>query len=256
MTKTLMPFALLCALIPAAHAEPGHDAAKDAVDISSVKDTMKIVTDGKGHYMVFPPIEKLSEFLFYGDGKAFWRQRTFSGGSEGTIRFSRTFWEPRTRGASFELKDKKYWAECGERKVEMKPLTDAETKAMLGTAAFHGPRWTWRAYLLARDEDGKYYYVDRQREPEDSKNFRLFVGPKGNLKLQKMTNVVSDTEGDIFATKTGTMRLISGKNEFTWISNKSKLKLTKVPVEDNAAMIYSELGVYTGELLGTPCDDF
>ena len=37
---------------------------------------------------------------------------------------------------------------------------------------------------------------------------------------------------------------------------KSKLKLTKVPVEDNAAMIYGELGVYTGELLGTPCDDF
>ena len=31
--------------------------------------------------------------------------------------------------------------------------------------------------------------------------------------------------------------------------------VTEVPIEDNAAMIYNELGPYTGERLGTPCDD-
>ena len=31
--------------------------------------------------------------------------------------------------------------------------------------------------------------------------------------------------------------------------------VTPVPVEDNAVMIYSDLGVYAGENLGTPCDD-
>ena len=70
-----------------------------------------------------------------------------------------------------------------------------------------------------------------------------------------MTNVVSDSEGDIFSTKTGSLRLILNKNESTWIEGKKQRKLVLVPVEDNARMIYTELGVYTGERLGTPCDD-
>ena len=31
--------------------------------------------------------------------------------------------------------------------------------------------------------------------------------------------------------------------------------VTAVPVEDNHVLIYTDLGVYTGEPLGTPCDD-
>ena len=43
----------------------------------------------------------------------------------------------------------------------------------------------------------------------------------------------------------------------TWAEKKKDLKLTLVPVDfnKNVAMIYNELGVYTGERLGTPCDD-
>jgi hypothetical protein len=246
------------ALIVVAAASICRAEAPPAVDMTPVRDKMRLVSDGKGHYMAFPPLEQLSDFLFYsGDGKTFYRQRVYSGGSEGDIRFSRNLWEPRRhgRGASFEFRDKKYWIECGDRKVDMTPVVDADAKSLLGSAQFVGPRWKWMAYLLARDEAGKYYYVDRQREPPDSKNFRLYVGPKGNLKLQRMTNVVSDTEGDIFATKTGSLRLVTGKSEYTWIQGKARTKLTKVPVEDNAQLIYSELGAYTGEALGTPCDD-
>ena len=251
MTRTLLVSTALC-LAAAARAD-----APAAVDITAIRDKIRIVTDGKGHYVAFGPIESLSDFLFYGDGKTFYRQRVFSGGSEGDIRFSRTFWEPRRHGvgSSFELNNKKYWTECGERKTEMTLVPEVDAKAMVGAAKFLGPRWNRQAYLLARDESGRYYYVDRQREPPESKNFRLFVGPKGNLKLQKMTNVVSDSEGDIFATKTGSLRLITGKAQYAWIEGKSKTVLTKVPVEDNAQLIYSELGAYTGEMLGTPCDD-
>ena len=28
-----------------------------------------------------------------------------------------------------------------------------------------------------------------------------------------------------------------------------------LPIDDNAVMIYTDLGVYTGQPLGTPCDD-
>ena len=94
------------------------------------------------------------------------------------------------------------------------------------------------------------------REPEDTKNFRLCAGIKGAMKLQKMTNVVSDSEGDIFSTKTGSLRLVLDKHETIWVQSEKKTKLVFLdPVEDNHVMIYTDLGVYTGEPLGTPCDD-
>ena len=127
--------------------------------------------------------------------------------------------------------------------------------ALVDGAKFYKPRWKHQAYALARDNTGKYYYVDRVREPEGNKNFRLFAGPKGAMKLQKMTNVVSDSEGDIFATKTGELRLILDKHESLWMQDKKKTKLVFLGPTDNHIMIYTDLGVYTGEPLGTPCDD-
>ena len=93
------------------------------------------------------------------------------------------------------------------------------------------------------------------REPEDSKAFRLFAGPKGNLKPLKMTNVVSDSEGEIFSTRTGSLRLVLNKDDYAWVNGKEHLKLVPVPIEDNHVLIYTDLGVYTGQRLGTPCDD-
>ena len=90
----------------------------------------------------------------------------------------------------------------------------------------------------------------------DRGRYRLFVGPKGNLAQAKMTNVVSDSEGDIFATKTGSLRLILDRRESSWIENDKPKPLRLVPVEDNLSMIYNDLGIYSGERLGTPCDDF
>ena len=45
------------------------------------------------------------------------------------------------------------------------------------------------------------------------------------------------------------------KKETQWIANEKKTKLIWLPVEDNRIMIYTDLGVYTGMPLGTPCDD-
>lgn len=237
----------------AAPAEEGKPA-----DISAVKDAMSIVSDGKGHYVAFGPIEGLNDSLFYGDGKRFWKQRVGSGGSQADIAFWRRFWDPRSKtgeGSDFSFKDRRYFLDCNERKTELKRLSPEETKAMVGSAKFYEPRWKWRAHLAARDDRGNYYYVDREREPSDSKMFRLWVGPKGNLKQQKMTNIVADSEGEIYATKTGSLRLIAGKNEYSWISGTTPTKLTHVPIVQNVALIYNELGVYAGQSLGTPCDD-
>ena len=138
-------------------------------------------------------------------------------------------------------------------------VAEAAERALIDGASYEQTLRRFRPYALARDNTGVYYYVDRGYDEEDPtapKNFRLFVGQRGNLKQQKMTNVVSDSQGDIFSTKTGSLRLILNKNESSWVEGKKQTKLVIVPVEDNLPMIYGELGVYSGERLGTPCDDF
>jgi hypothetical protein len=237
-------------------------AADNKVDVSAYRDKLKVLTDGKGHYLALMPFT-ISDgpdtgLLFYGDGKTFYAQRRISGGRNGDEAFDTTFWEPRVGSgyqASLGFHDKKYTVQCDKRITELKPLDKGEGQKILSGAQFLNHRWTRRAYALARDNSGTYYYVDRAREPEDSKDFRVFRGPKGAVKPLKMMNVVNDSEGDIFITKAGKLRLVLDKHETTWLEGEKSLKLTPLPVEDNHIMIYTDLGVYAGEKLGTPCDD-
>ena len=238
-------------------ADPG--AAADTVDITTVRDKLRVFTDGRKHYIVISPFDMSANTFFYGDGKTFHAQRTFGGGYSGDIAFNRAFWEPRAHGGSesmFWLVDKKYTLSCINRETKFEPVPTAEANAMISGAKFLHALWKRQSYALARDEKARYYYVDRAREPEGNTNFRLYVGPKGNLKLQPMTNVVSDSKGDIFATRNGQMRFVSGDDKSTfWLQGKARTQLVSVPIEDNHALIYTDLGVYTGERLGTPCDD-
>ncbi len=232
----------------------------DEVSIAKAQAKMALWTDGKGHYVAAVPYGESddNEFFFYGDGKSFYQQRVIGWSRNGDKSFDFTFWEPRVKArymASFGENEGKTIVQCEERKTELKKLSPDETKAMLSSAKFMKPRWKHRAYAIARDKMGKYYYVDKQREPEDNMNFRLFAGPRGSMKQLKMVNVVSDSEGDIFATRSGQLRLVLGKNESSWIQGKAETKLLLLPLEDNVVLIYKELGVYLGQPLGTPCDD-
>ncbi len=254
VTRGILIVCLLGATAGAARAQ-----ADDLADVSAVKAKLQLVTDGKGHYVAFVPLD--SDNMYWGDGKDFWAQRVFgySGEDDGKKSFDMTFWEPRVGGerwkAGFEFKDKKYQMRCDDRITELKLVPPAEAKPILDGAKFHKTRWKHQAYALARDTRGTYYFVDKQREPEGSKLFRVWTGQKGAMKPAKMKNQVSDSEGDIFVTRNGQLRLVLDKSESTWVKGKKSTKLTVLPVEDNVVLIYSELGVYAGQSLGTPCDD-
>jgi hypothetical protein len=248
--RPLLGLALLCLA-----AAP---APNDSVDVSEIKPKLRVYTDGKQHYLVLQPFE-LDDFLFYGDGKTFHQLRAVGGGASGDESFDRIFWDPRVHAAyqaSFGFRERKYTLLCESRKTEFKKLPEADGQKLLDGATFRAPLWKRRAYALARDNTGVYYYVDTLREPPDSKAFRLFKGPKGSMQEQKMTNVVSDSAGDVFATKTGSLRLVLNRSEQYWEqAGKTKAKLIDLPLEDNRGLIYNELGVYNGQRLGTPCDD-
>jgi hypothetical protein len=227
-----------------------------------------VCTDGKGHYVVSAPAAPSGPQLYYGDAKklaqvpvtdalgngAFFEPRCFNPGANSSFRgldvrvYSRVEVDEAKRLCRVT---------CGTRKTDL-TLLPAEQAAQLLTAASYLPPQDRRTgHSLNRDEKGNYYYVDKGATPQTAQDFRLYVGPKGNMKLQKMINVVSDSQGEIFSTKSGALRFIVGPHgrESTWVQGASRVKLLAVPVEENWQLIYNELGVYVGQKRGTPCDD-
>ena len=133
-------------------------------------------------------------------------------------------------------------------------MSDADSKKILDTASFRKVFWKRGAQALARDDSGNYYFVDRMRDEYGGKGHRIFAGPKGGLKELPMTNVVSDSVGEIYATRKGELRFVTDRSKAMWIKGTAKTELTIIPIEDNIGLIYGDLGVYDGSL-GTPCDD-
>ncbi len=168
--------------------------------------------------------------------------------------------DPRQPGdkasASFNEKAQECEVECGQRLVKLPRVPEERVGALLLGAKYVANPHQREPHALLRDDRGVYYFVDRGRTEGSEKNFRLWVGPKGAMVLQKMTNVVSDSAGDIFSTKSGALRLLIDREKSSeWISPKKRLPLRYLDPAENLHVIYAELGVYAGQRLGSPCDD-
>ena len=239
--------------------------AAAVVDISAIKDTMVILTDGEGRTLAVSTESSSYDQAFYSeDGKTFYQLRVRGGGiNGGTGEWNVTLWSPRVDVAEIARKAfkagetpqwaltcKRDWDDNDEEPLTALPAADA--KKIIEHATFRPPFWDRQAHFLARDDAGNYYYVDRLRS--GGKGFRLFRGPKGSMKEMAMTNVVSDSVGEIFTTKKGELRFVVTDGQAKWVFGSKSMELTKVPVEDNVPLIYGDLGVYLGTL-GTPCDD-
>ncbi len=148
----------------------------------------------------------------------------------------------------------------GKDDAALTQLTGDKAKAVLDKAQFLSPATSRRAYLLARDDSGVYYYVDAIRKEGDDHhgtNHRVFVGKKGAMKLLPLTDQASDSAGDVFSTKNGDLRLVKNRYDETkvttqWVKGDKRTELVWLDVDVNSHLIYSDLGVYT--FLGTLCD--
>lgn len=229
-----------------------------------------VCTDGKNHYVVVAPLDESNGVkLFYGDGKQFIEVAPPEGYISATSflepRFFNKTANPNFRGmdmrvyshVELDAKEKTCSLQCGERTLPLTFMKGEASRELLRKAAYAPNPQKYVPHALLRDSRGNYYYVDRGFQPSEAKSFRVFIGPRGDLKPQKMTNVVSDSEGEIFSTKKGELRLVIDRAQSPqWIENSKKsIELRVVPVTENLPLIYNELGVYTGERLGTPCDD-
>jgi len=247
--------------------------AADAIDISAYKDELIVLSDDDGTiYIVRPRVAgRDGGPVFVGDGKQFYEQRIRSSGANdraGT--WSYGLWAPRVAGYDdgglYLNQDKKYFITCGRDKdVELRKLSDKESARMIGVAEFHPALFKRRPHLLARDDDGTYYYVDidadeRQgfsgaaAERRFEHGHRVFVGKKGAMKELPMSNVVADSEGEIYQTKRGELRIITEDDKTgVWVRGRKKTTLKLLSLDDNRYLIYRDLGIYG--FLATVCED-
>ena len=116
-----------------------------------------------------------------------------------------------------------------------------------------------KPHLLARDDAGTYYYVDVIRDQYGGSGYRVFVGKKGAMKQLPLTDVATDTGGEVFATKTGDVRIVHDnstegvKAGATWVKGEKRTPLLTLDTDANSRVIFKDLGIYT--FLGTICDD-
>lgn len=247
---------------PAA-AEPKKPAA-DEVDIAAITSKMVLLHDGRGHYLAVVPFESDQPF-FYGDGKTFYQQRVFAySHNTGEGRASLNFWAPTSvpRGGELALDSGTWTVRCSDRHTPLVKLDELETRKLLDRAAFKKVMWKRQAHVLARDDDGAYYYVDRLRDdrpvgdqlddPHPPTGFRLFVGRKGKLREQKVTDSAVDSKGVVLTTRAGRLSVDDSAKRAVWSKGKKREDLVYLAVEDNVLLIYRDLGIYRN--LGVPCD--
>ena len=102
-------------------------------------------------------------------------------------------------------------------------------------------------------------YVDKFANKYGGKGYRVFIGRKANMKQVDLTDVASDSAGEVFSTKTGDLRLTHTiVNEATadtivWVRGEKKTPLIVLDTDVNSAVIWSDLGIY--KFVGTMCDN-
>lgn len=247
----------------------GLTAAEEPAVQPAPDDALRVVyTDGRGHYLLLTdPTQRAGrrqKLAYYGDAKAMWRLVSAGvGHSDKSPKgqpawFEWSFRDHRNMPSTISNRGPAgLHVRCGERVAALTQLSAGDARAFAAKARLEPPRFQRRAHRLARDDRGTYYYVDRLRDAAGGKGFRVFKGQRGAMKKLKMLNIVQDSVGEIFATRSGNLRLVVDRRGegSTWIKGRKHIPLTQVPITRNLQLIYVGMGVYDGVSFGTPCDD-
>jgi hypothetical protein len=202
--------------------------------------------------------------VFYGpNARALYEQVIVGSSSDGAGGWEFNTWAPRVEegphlGSVERKQDGSYEKSCrGKDDMGLTELSGDKARAVLDKAAFLSMAIIHVPHLLARDDSGVYYYVDRFAKLYGGKGYRVFVGKKGAMKQMPLTDVASDTAGDVFSTRSGDLRLVrnteSSKQTMAWVKGGKRTELVFLDTDDNSALIFKDLGLYT--FLGTLCDN-
>ena len=212
-----------------------------------------VLTDARGRILVFDPDDVYGENASYlGDGKELYKLRN--------IENALGSWDPHATygSASYRRNSDGGWSvSCRNKTIDFKAVSAGRRQTILRDAERKETRWKRHEFALARDNRGIYYYVDSYDREFGGKNYRVFKGPRGQLAETPLVDIVDDSDGLIFATNRGKLRLVLGadqRQEALWIEGKTRHKLVVLPITENRELIYTGLGVYDTVIMGTVCE--
>jgi hypothetical protein len=236
------------------------------VDIKPFRDELQVFVDNQGYVYLYKPwktaTDKTPETparLFYGKSGGPLYEQIVVGRAVNSPRWSVQTWAPRITGIrpAYFLHDEQgaMHKMCDTEDLVLTQLTGDKAKQQLDKAKPMTEYLMRRPHLLGRDDAGVYYYVDHYAALYGGKGYRVFVGKKGAMKQLPLSDVATDLAGEVFATKTGDLRLTrtAGSEKIVWARGEKKTELVKLDVDANSVLIFSELGIY--QFLGTLCDN-
>lgn len=250
--------ALLVSMARPALAEP----KPKQVDIKAIRDKLIVLADADGG--VYVVLGGSDGRLWYGSpkSKSLYEQVVtgrFTDGSTG--KWDVSVWAPRVTnlqpGSVGRKEDGTYYRFCGEdRFVSLNEVTGDKARTVLDKSAFMSTAMIRRPHLLARDDSGVYYYVDVIRNEYGGKGYRVFVGKKGAMKQRPLTDIATDSAGDVFATKTGDLRIVrdTADSKVAWVKGEKRTSLVSLDPDMNSILIYKDLGVYG--FTGNICENY
>jgi hypothetical protein len=241
-------------------------AAEDSDEVKAIRTSGLVLTDGKNHYFAFPVAEHpktwpdsepdVNQIYYFGDGKTFHKVAVSSYESS-AFKHSRS-WQNIdrrfARGSRLTFLDGEYAMECGAKTTRLTAVAPVSARKLVSKAAFVPPR-PWRREVALGRDGTTYYYVDKAQFDDES-DYRLYIGKRGAMKLQKLVGSAVDTGGIVLSTKAGSARIVFAPAfTITWETKTKTVDLVEISIEENLALIYDGLGVHTGKRFGVPCDD-
>jgi hypothetical protein len=236
------------------------DPKPKPIDITPFRARLVVLEDGTGAtYVVLP--DGGNSRVWYGTGKTLYEQVPAGYSADGDA-WDITLWAPRVPniqpGSVQRKPDGSFHRWCGsDSDTPLKQVTADRAKTVLDHVSINSAAAIRTPYLLARDDAGTYYYVDRLRAAVGGGGYRVFVGEKGAMKQLPLSDIATDVAGDVFATPNGKVRFVHDTGErhtAAWIHGSDKKELTLVDLDASSRLIFKDLGIYT--FLGTLCDDF
>jgi len=240
------------------------DPAPKPINMKPHADKLVVLKDAEGGVYVVMN-ERDDPHIFYGRGKVLYDQVLEGGRGRDGDAWNISVTAPRVEypfmGQIGYRKDGTFYRACGNKFIsELTQLTGDKANEIIEKWQFLTTSMIRRPYLLARDNRGVYYYVDVLRPVYGGSGHRVFVGKKGALKQLALTDVATDSAGDVFSTKSGDLRLVrtygaDNRESITtqWIRGEKTSDLIYLDLYMNQPLIYRDLGLY--KIPGTICGD-
>jgi hypothetical protein len=250
---------MVAAFVAAFAARGSAEPKPSAVDIKAYRDQLVVLQDAAGGTYVLKPAT-FDMPMFYGVKGAALYQQNVKGGFKNGDRWQIRMFAPRAKGAVgsiLHLEDGTYVMSCNDDdSIGLSEITGDKAKQILTKSSFMTSNLIRVPHALARDDTGIYYYVDKISEDYGGNGFRFYVGKKGAVKQVSLTDVTSDSAGEVYSTKIGDLRVTrypSEKRSAVWIRGEKRTELVFLDVGDNYRLIYGDLGIYG--TTGTVCDN-